>query len=164
MQRKVRLNELMAASGGFTERAAGTIQILHTEPVMCPAPGEEAEAAAIDATKIPLQTVKISELRAGMPGSESDDRPGDYILVTEAEPVYVTGSVNSPQGVFMRDQLTLGRALAMVGGPRKEAKLNDVRIYRQKPGSAEQEMIRVDYTAIKKKQAGGYCITGLRHY
>ena len=54
----------------------------------------------------------------------------------------------------MRDQLTLGRALAMVGGPRKEAKLNDVRIYRQKPGSADQEMIRVDYTAIKKnKQA-----------
>src|SRR5882724_4158110 len=41
MQRKVRLNELVAASGGFTERAAGTIQILHTEPVMCPEPGEE---------------------------------------------------------------------------------------------------------------------------
>ena len=28
MQRKVRLNELMAVSGGFTERAAGTIQCL----------------------------------------------------------------------------------------------------------------------------------------
>ena len=42
MKRKVRLNELMAVSGGFTERAAGTIQILHTEPLMCPEPGEEA--------------------------------------------------------------------------------------------------------------------------
>src|SRR4029078_9709987 len=31
MKRKVRLNELMAVSGGFTERASGTIQILHTE-------------------------------------------------------------------------------------------------------------------------------------
>ena len=56
-----------------------------------------------------------------MPEANPMIRPGDYILVTEAEPVYVTGSVNSPQGVFMRDQLTLGRALAMVGGPRKEA-------------------------------------------
>jgi polysaccharide export outer membrane protein len=154
MQRKVRLNELMAASGGFTERAAGTIQILHTEPVMCPEPGEEAEAAAIDATKVPLQIVKISELRAGKSEANPMIRPGDYILVTEAEPVYITGSVNSPQGVFMREQLTLGRALAMVGGPRKEAKLSDVRIYRQKPGSADQELIRVDYSEIKKnKQA-----------
>lgn len=152
MQRKVRLNELMAASGGFTERAAGTIQILHTEPVMCPEPGEEAEAAAIDATKVPLQIVKISELRAGKPEANPMIRPGDYILVTEAEPVYITGSVNSPQGVFMREQLTLGRALAMVGGAKKEAKLSDVRIYRQKPGSPDQEMIRVDYTAIKKNK------------
>ena len=152
MQRKVRLNELMAASGGFTERAAGTIQILHTEPVMCPEPGEEAEAAPIDGTKVPLQIVKISELRAGKTEANPMIRPGDYILVTEAEPIYVTGSVNSPQGVFMRDQLTLGRALAMVGGVKKEAKLSDVRIYRQKPGSPDQEVIRVDYSAVKKNQ------------
>ena len=60
MQRKVRLNELMAASGGFHGTGSGNDSDLHTEPVMCPAPGEEAEAAAIDATKIPLQIVKIS--------------------------------------------------------------------------------------------------------
>lgn len=149
MQRKVRLNELMAASGGFTDRAAGSIQILHTEPVMCPAPGEEADAAPIDGTKIPLQIVKLSDLRAGRPEANPIIRPGDYILVTEAEPVYVTGSVVSPQGIFLRDQLTLSRALAMVGGVRKEAKLSDVRIYRQKPGSQTQETIRVDYSAIK---------------
>ncbi len=153
MQRKVRLNELMAASGGFTERAAGTIQILHTEPLMCPEPGEEAEAEAIDATKIPLQVVKISELRSGKPEANPIIRAGDYILVTEAEPVYVTGSVVAPQGVFMREQLTLGRALAMVGGLRKEAKMSDIRIYRQKPGSSDQQTIVVDYAAIKKNKA-----------
>jgi len=152
MKRKVRLNELMAVSGGFTERASGTIQILHTEPLMCPEPGEEAEAAPIDGTKIPLQIVKISELRSGKPESNPVIRPGDYVLVTEAEPVYVTGSVVSPTGIFLRDQLTLSRALAMVGGPRREAKLNDVRIYRQKPGSPEQEIIKVDYGAIKKNE------------
>lgn len=152
MQRKVRLNEFMAASGGFTERAAGTIQILHTEPVMCPGPGEEADALPIDGTKIPLQIVRIADLRAGKLEANPVIRPGDYILVTEAEPVYITGSVVSPQGVFMRDQLTLGRALAMVGGARKEAKTTDVRIYRQKVGSPEQETIHVDYSAIKKNQ------------
>ncbi len=152
MKRKVRLNELMAVSGGFTERAAGTIQILHTEPLMCPEPGEEALAAPIDGTKIPLQIVKISDLRAGLPDANPVIRPGDYVLVTEAEPVYITGAVMSPGGLYLRDQLMLSRALAMVGGPRKEAKLNDVKVYRQVPGSANQEVIHVDVAAIKKNQ------------
>jgi polysaccharide export outer membrane protein len=152
MKRKVRLNELMAVSGGFTERAAGTIQILHTEPLMCPEPGEESEASPIDGTRIPLSVVKISELRSGKPEANPVIRPGDYVLVTEAEPVYVTGAVLSPGGLYLRDQLMLSRALAMVGGVRKEAKLNDVRIYRQIPGSANQEVIHVDVAAIKKNQ------------
>ncbi|HEV7683924.1 MAG TPA: polysaccharide biosynthesis/export family protein [Pyrinomonadaceae bacterium] len=152
MQRKVRLNELMVVSGGFTDRASGTIQILHTEPLMCPQPGEEALAAPIDDTKVPFEIVKIAELRSGKVQANPVIRPGDYVLVTEAEPVYITGSVVSPQGIFLRDQLTLSRALAMVGGAKKEAKLSDVRIYRQKPGAVDQEMIRVDYGAIKKNQ------------
>jgi polysaccharide biosynthesis/export protein len=152
MKRKVRLNELMAVSGGFTERASGTIQILHTEPLMCPEPGEEELAKPIDGTKIPLQIVKIAELRAGKAEANPVIRPGDYVLVTEAEPVYVTGAVASPTGIYLRDQLTLTRALAMVGGTRKEAKLNDVVIYRQQPGSTDQDIVHVDFAAIKKNQ------------
>jgi Periplasmic protein involved in polysaccharide export len=152
MKRKVRLNELMAVSGGFTERASGTIQILHTEPLMCPEPGEEAEALPIDGTKIPLSIVKIADLRAGKIEANPIIRPGDYILVTEAEPVYLTGAVLSPQGIFLREQLMLSRAVAMVGGTRKEAKLSDVKIYRQKLGSTEQEIIHVDFASIKKNQ------------
>jgi polysaccharide export outer membrane protein len=152
MQRKIRLNELVVVSGGFTDRASGTIQILHTEPLMCPQPGEEALAAPIDDTKVPFEIVKIAELRSGKVQANPVIRPGDYVLVTEAEPVYITGSVVAPQGIFLRDQLTLSRALAMVGGARKEARITDVRIYRQKPGATDQEMIKVDYAAIKKNQ------------
>jgi polysaccharide export outer membrane protein len=152
MKRKVRLNELMAVSGGFTERASGTIQILHTEPLMCPEPGEEKLAAPIDGTRIPLSIVKIADLRAGKVEANPVIRPGDYVLVTEAEPVYITGSVMSPGGIFLREELMLSRALAMVGGTRKEAKLSDVKIYRQIPGSANQEVITVDVAAIKKNQ------------
>jgi len=152
MMRKVRLNEVMAASGGFTERASGTIQILHTEPIMCPEPGEEAAAAAIDGTKIPLEIVKVEDWKSGKPDANPFIRPGDYIIVTEAEPVYITGSVTAPQGVFMHDHLTLSTALAMVGGVKKEAKSNDIRIYRLKPGSPDRDTIRVDLAAIKKGQ------------
>ena len=158
MKRKVRLNELMAVSGGFTERASGTIQILHTEPLMCPEPGEEMEAAPIDGTRIPLQIVKISDLRAGKVEANPVIRPGDYVLVTEAEPVYITGAVLSPGGVYLRDQLMLSRAIAMVGGARKEAKLNDVKIFRQVPGSPNQEVIRVDVAAIKKNQKPDFAL------
>ena len=151
MQRPMRLNEVIAASGGFTEKAAGTIQILHTEPLMCPAPGEEAEALPVDGTAIPFTVVKIADLQKGL--SNPTIRPGDLVLVTEAEPVYITGSVMSPGGIMLRDQLTLSRALAMVGGTRKEAKLSQIRIYRQKPGSSTgQEIITVDYAAIKKNE------------
>jgi polysaccharide export outer membrane protein len=142
----------MAVAGGFTERAAGTIQILHTEPLMCPEPGQEAEAAPIDGTSIPLIVVKISELRTGKPEANPIVRPGDYIMVTEAEPVYITGSVNNPTGVYLRDKLTLGLALGMVGGPRKEAKLSEVRIWRLKADSTDRELITVDYSAIRKNQ------------
>ena len=120
MKRKVRLNELMAVSGGFTERASGTIEIIHTEPVMCPQPGEEELAGPIDGSNSHGNSsgcVPIS--KPVRQDANPIIRPGDYITVTEAEPVYIIGSVNAPQGIFLRDQLTLSRALAMVGGARK---------------------------------------------
>jgi len=148
--RKLRLNELIAAAGGVTERAAGTIQILHTEPLLCPEPGQEAEGLPINGAAIPLQIVKISDLLKGVTNPEI--RPGDLVLVTEAEPVYITGSVVSPGSIMMRDNLTLSRALATVGGPRKEAKVSEVRIYRQLPGSIDQEILKVDFGAIKRNE------------
>lgn len=150
MKRRVRLNELMAVAGGFTERAAGTIQILHTEPLMCPEPGEEAEAQPLDGTRLPLIIVKLADLRTGKKEANPVVRPGDYVLVTEAEPVYMTGSVMNPTGVYLRDNMTLGLALGMVGGARKEAKLSEIRIWRLRPDSTDRDLITVDYSAIKK--------------
>ncbi|HVQ40287.1 MAG TPA: polysaccharide biosynthesis/export family protein [Pyrinomonadaceae bacterium] len=151
MLRKVRLNELMAQAEGFTERASGTIQILHTEPPMCPQPGEPTAQPADD-EKSPLEVVKIADLKAGRSEANPVIRPGDLVVVTEAEPVYVTGSVFAPQAIYLTDNLTLSRALATVGGTTKLAKNNDVWIYRVKPGVQTPEVIRVDYAAIKKNQ------------
>ena len=150
MLRKQRLNEVIAASGGFTEKAAGTIQILHTEPVLCSEAGEDKESFSVDGTAIPFQVVRISDLQKGT--SNPLIRPGDLILVTEAEPVYITGSVIAPGGIMMRDQLTLSLALAMVGGTRPEANLSEITIYRQTAGSNQQETIKVNYAAIKKNK------------
>ena len=147
--RRLRLNELVAAVGGFTDKAAGTIQILHTEPVLCPGPGEEAEALPVAGTAVPLQIIKIADLQKGT--ANPFIRPGDLVLVTEAEPVYITGSVVSPGSIMLRDGLTLSRALGMAGGTRKEAKLSEVVIYRQK-GAGLQDVLKVDFESIKKNK------------
>lgn len=152
MQRTVRLNELIASAEGTTERASGTIQIMHTVPLMCPQPGQEAEAAPIDENQVPLEVVKLADLKAGKPEANPVIRPGDFVIVTEAELIYVTGSVLTPQALYLTDNLTVQRALAAAGGVKNEAKMNDVRIYRQKPGATTQEIIRVDFAAIKKNQ------------
>lgn len=150
MERAQRLNEVVAAAGGFSDKAAGTIQILHTEPVMCPASGEQTETMPIDGSAIPFQVVKISELQKGV--SNPYVRPGDLILVTEAEPIYISGSVVAPGGIMMREDLTLSRALGMVGGTRADANLSEIRIHRQIPGSLNQEVIKVNFAAIKKNE------------
>jgi polysaccharide export outer membrane protein len=157
MQRRVRLNDILAVAGGITERSNGTIQVLHTESVMCPDPGDPVETEPViqtaDGAKIPtFKLYKITDILAGKEEANPIIRPGDIVRALEAEPVYVTGSVISPQGIYLRDQLTLSRALAMVGGTKKEAKMSEVRIYRQKPGTTEQELIKVDFQAVKKKQ------------
>lgn len=149
MERRLRLNELVAAVGGFTDKASGTIQILHTEPVLCPGPGEEVEALPVAGTAVPLQVVKISDLQKGT--ANPLIRPGDLVLVTEAEPVYITGSVVAPGSIMLRDGLTLSRALGMVGGTRREAKLSEVVIYRQQ-GPEDQDILKIDFEAIKKNQ------------
>lgn len=154
MQRRVRLNELIAASGGPTERANGDIQVLHTEPVMCPEPDEVVEPLftpdGLNASTIKLY--KISDLLEGKPEANPVIRPGDIINVMDSKPVYITGYVGAPQPVLLRDGMTLSMAVAMVGGVRPEGKSNDIRIIRRKPGTTTLDVQRVDLSAIKKKK------------
>ncbi len=150
VNRAIRLNEVIAAAGGTTDRASGSVQILHTEPVLCPQPGQEADALPLDGTQVPLQIVKLADLKSGKRESNPTIRPGDYVLVTEAEQVYVTGNVVSPGSQLLIDQLTLGRVLAMAGGARSNAELSNIRIYRQQPGELHQRVLKIDYAAIKQ--------------
>jgi polysaccharide export outer membrane protein len=150
MMRRVRLHELIARSGGVTERASGTVQVIHTQPEMCPEPGEVVikRASATSSVESQMESYKLRDL-----GTESGDpyiRPGDVVVVTEGEPVYVTGAVLAPQPLFMKDQLTLGRAIAMAGGTQRLANTSEVHIYRKKDGTIGQEDLKYNYDAIRK--------------
>jgi polysaccharide export outer membrane protein len=156
LHRRARLLELLSNSGGVTEQSNGTIQITHTETAVCPEPDEITEAKSsvqgVDALGIPYAVYKVADLKLGKPEANPFIRPGDIVYVAEASPIYVTGSVVSPQGLYLREHLTLTTALAMVGGLKKEAKTSEVRILRQKPDGTGRDLITADYRKIQRKQ------------
>ncbi len=151
MMREVRLHELITKAGGWTDRASGTIQVMHTEPEMCPAEGGVFQNATLsEKGNFGMAIFKLSDLKLGKEEADPFIRPGDIVVVTEGDPVYVTGSVNNPRELVIRDRLTLGRALAMAGGLQRMAK-NDVHIYRQKEGGqAGQDDLKYNYEDIKR--------------
>jgi len=68
MLRRAHLHELIATAGGITERASGSIQIVHTEPEMCadtnqPATPQKPAASAEELAQ--LEIYKISDLKNG---------------------------------------------------------------------------------------------------
>ena len=165
MLRRVRLHELLAAAGGVTAGASGTIQIVHTQPELCPeademiqpvaatagAMGQTIAAADSDIGK--METFQINAVKTGTASSDPFVRPGDIVIVTEGEPVFVTGMVVSARELVMKDQLSLARAIAMAGGVQRLAKTSEVHIYRTRDGKIGSEDLKYNYDAIKKGQA-----------
>jgi polysaccharide export outer membrane protein len=158
MKRRARLLEVLSVAGSVTEQASGDIQIFHTAELMCPEPEDLVEMAKQkrpegDALALPYSLYKISELRAGKKEANPVVRPGDIVIVQEAYPIYVTGAVVAPNSLYLRENLSLSRAIAQVGGARKDGKTDKVRIIRTKPGGElEPEVLVVNLDDIKKKK------------
>lgn len=154
MRRRVRLLELLSRSGGVTEQASGDVQVFHTETPMCPEPEDLPLIAALkktdDSFSVPYSIYKIEDLKNGVREANPVIWPGDIVLVQEARPVYVTGAVAQPTGLYLRQNLTLSLAIAQVGGPRKGAQTDKVRIIRSKPGAANPEILLYNLNDIKK--------------
>jgi polysaccharide export outer membrane protein len=152
MMREVRLHELIVKAQGWTDRASGTIEIMHTEAPMCPADGGVFQNASLsEKGNYGIAIYKINDLKAGKEEANPVIWPGDMVRVTEGDPVYVTGSVTAPRELVIRDKLTLKLAIAMAGGPQRLANTKEVHILRQKENG--QEELKVNYDAIRKGTA-----------
>lgn len=154
LQRPARLNELLALTGGITDRASGDVQIYRTDNSICQ-PAAEAGGEAVlnqDLTAPAIRVIKIRDLLGGNRDANPVVRPGDIVTVLESEPIYITGGVNAPQGVGFHDGLTLSRAIAMAGGLSEDARGGEIRIYRRNPPPGESGSIEADLNAIKNKR------------
>ncbi len=153
LRRKATLMELISISGGVTEEAGGMVQIFRTQSVMCAETTEENtwKEEAGDGVDVPSRMYSLTSLRLGRDEANPEIIPGDIIIVLKAAPVYITGEVVAPQGLYLReDGLTLTEAIAKIGGVRREAKTKDIKIYRLKDNSKDREIIAVNYDLIKK--------------
>src|SRR2546421_5100778 len=66
MMRQVRLHELLTKAGGPTERASGTIEVMHTEAPMCPAQGGIFQNASLsEKGSFGMSIYKITDLKSG---------------------------------------------------------------------------------------------------
>jgi polysaccharide export outer membrane protein len=155
MRRPARLLELLSNSGGVTEQHNGLIQIWHTEPPLCdevPAPAVAKNEAGEDELGRPFKIYRVSDLKLGKAEANPYIRHGDLVQVLEASPIYIVGNVVQPTGLYLKEGMTLTRALATVGGVR-EANESKVKIYRLNLSTMKQEQIIVDFKAIKQNKS-----------
>lgn len=153
LMRKATLIELLAISHGVTEDAGGTIQVFRSQAPLCADGDRESiwKNDSNDPTTVPSKTYSLSSVKSGKEEANPIIYPGDVIVVQKASPVYITGEVMQPQGIYLKEGgMTLTEAIAKIGGPRPGAKTKDIKIYRLKTAnSKEREIISANYDLIK---------------
>jgi polysaccharide biosynthesis/export protein len=151
LQRRVRLLELLSFAGGPATRAGRVINIIHAGgPNICDA--NASDASNVDSAQ-EISVYKLFDTLKGKEGSNPFVQAGDIVSLLEADQIFVIGHVNSPTAVFLKEQpITISRAIAMAGGPARDARTSRVRIIRQVDGANKQEIL-VDLNAISKHKA-----------
>lgn len=153
IRRRVRLTEILAIAGGVTERAGGTVQLVHSgmECFQVGAKEQATKSAPNDSFKIVV--LSLADLPRGDEKANPYIEAGDVVIVTESDPIYVTGNVISPQAIYPKDPVTLTRAIAMAGGAVTRPKTDKAVIYRRRPNEDWAEHITVDLREIRKHRS-----------
>ncbi len=151
--RKVTLLDMLTIAGGPTDEAGSVVKVSRPQPPPCSAPTDDGnwKPSETDLNGVPSRTYSIADVMSGKETANPIIYPGDLIFVDKAKPVYVIGEVLSPQGVYLKEGMSLAQAIARVGGPKREAKTKAVTIHRRKPGSEnDSELISANYDLIIK--------------
>ncbi|CAN5323659.1 hypothetical protein BH10ACI2_BH10ACI2_06370 [soil metagenome] len=152
LTRRATLVELLAVSGGTTEEAGGMVQVFRRPPVCSTDVLDDNWTTPEGTVDAPSRFYSLTGMRTG--GLANPEiLPGDLIYVHRALPVYITGEVVNPAGVYLKERgLSLTEAIGLVSGLRAEAKKKEVKISRLKPNSTEREEMTVDLDLIAKKE------------
>lgn len=154
LRRKVTLVEMLAMAEDTKEEASGLIQVIRTQPPTCT---DNFSAKDIwlsetgDPSDAPSRLFSLSAVKLGKEESNPVIYPGDVIMVLRAAPVYITGEVIAPQGIFLKEGGTsLYEAIAKISGLKPEAKTKDIKIFRKKLNSDKRDTISANLDLIRK--------------
>jgi len=153
LTRRMTLIEALAVAGGVREEAGGMVQVIRTQTPPCADGDVDWQPDPEDETNTRLRMYSLAAVSKGTADVNPVIYPGDIVVVLKAMPVYINGEVQNPQGILLKEGgTTLMDAIAKVGGIKREAKTKDIKIYRQKDGSKDREVISVNYDLIQKNQ------------
>jgi len=149
LQRQVRLLELISFAGGHTDKAGRVINVIHAGGTnLC---AKDAAGNIAKAEGQSLSVFKLNDTLAGVEAANPFIQPGDVVSLPEADQVFVTGYVYLPKAIPLKDKpITVSGAIAMAGGPQREASTSKVRIIRQTADGGGKQEIPVDLKAILK--------------
>ena len=165
LTRRATLVELIAFSGGFKVEAAGMVQVFRPQPPPCAGPDDENnwKPTTGNEAEVPSKIYTLSSIRSGKEEANPVILPGDIIVVQKAPPIYITGEVVAPQGIYLKEGgTTLTEALGMVSGLRQEAKTKEIKIYRLKGGLEGSRSHRCQSRSDQDESGEGRSATALR--
>ncbi|HXM48391.1 MAG TPA: polysaccharide biosynthesis/export family protein [Pyrinomonadaceae bacterium] len=147
MERRIRLLELLTFAKGPSDKAGQTINIIRGPRTdLCTSSANSGDAAG------GFISLRLNDTLRGEEKANPYMEAGDIVTIPEAEQVYVIGSVNTPRSLSLKEPITVSRAIAMAGGPQRDAKTDKVHIVRQL-ANGEKSEIYVNLSAITRKHA-----------
>jgi len=147
MERRIRLLELLTFAKGPSDKAGQTINIIRGPRTdLCTSTSNSGDAVG------GFISLRLNDTLRGEEKANPYMEAGDIVTIPEAEQVYVIGSVNAPRSLPLKEPITVSRAIAMAGGPQRDAKTDKVHIVRQL-ANGEKSEIYVNLSAITRKHA-----------
>ena len=146
INKKIHLLEMLALAGGPNKESGTRMLVARTgSSSFCK---EDKPTATEQDKDIPLYDFKIRDVQEAKVNFWM--QPGDIVTVLDADFVYVTGNVNKPGRIPLRNPISLTQAIATAEGFKPATKKDTIRILRQKPNSSDREELVFNLKDIEK--------------
>ncbi len=149
IRRPTRLLELLTFVNGPSANAGKTVQIIRTSGVFKCSEGQDPEISAN--TEEEVITLLLGETLKGTYAANPFLEAGDIISIAAADApdeAYIIGNVLSPSSIKLSEPITISKAIAMAGGPSKDAKIEKIKIHRQDAQTLAKSEILVNLKEI----------------
>jgi len=147
VNRRVRLLELLALAGGPSKDAGSRISVARLGSTSDCKLGEAPEQQGDVKEVLNYRLSDVLQAKENLVM-----RPGDIVVMMDADVVYVYGNVNKQGRIDIKEPITLTQALASAEGLKSASDRGKIKVLRQKPGSMDREEFTYNLDDITKRK------------